>query len=121
MILHIVPSHFTYSEAAEIAGLTPHIVHKEIELGTVTVDKTRSLRLDKIAVLCLLLEGQGVKHFPPRIRKDVFRKIRQNPRIDQIRPGEAITIDVASARRELDRRISEMQAVKRMVLRDKKI
>lgn len=119
--IRLVPLNFSYSEACVITGLAPSAVHKAIERGTISRAAARSIRLDTISLLCLMVEAQGARHFPPRIRREVFQKIRLNPNVDRIHVGEAVTIDIASARRDLNHRLSELQDVKAMVERNRNI
>ena len=110
---------FTLSEASAITGLPVKAINKAIEKRTVPAETSNSQRLlGRASLLCLSLESKGLKNFPPRIRKNVYRNVLGNPRVAQLREGEAVIIDIASARREITQRMIQLRQAKRIVVRD---
>jgi uncharacterized protein (DUF433 family) len=114
-----MPLKFTLSEASAITGLPVKAINKAIEKKTVPAETSNSQRLlGRASLLCLSLESKGLKNFPPRVRKNVYRNVLGNPRVAQLREGEAVIIDIASARREITARVLQLRQAKRMVTRD---
>ncbi|MGZ4788348.1 MAG: DUF433 domain-containing protein [Terriglobales bacterium] len=114
-----MPLRFTLSEASAITGLPVRDINKAIEKKTVPAETAQSQRLlNRASLLCLSLESKGLKDFPPKIRKNVYQTIMDNPRLPQLRQGEAVIIDIASARREITSRMLDLRIAKRMVTRD---
>lgn len=112
-----MPIRYTVSEASTITGLPVRAINKAIEKKTVSVEVIHSQRLlSRASLLCLSLESKGLKNFPPKFRRAIYRSVIANSRAPQIRQGDAVIIDIAAARREIAARLRDLRKAKRMVV-----
>ena len=117
-----MPVRYTVSEASTVTGLPVKAINKAIEKRTVSAEITKSQRvLSRVSLLCLSLESKGLKQFPPKFRREIYRSIAANPRVAQLRHSEAVIIDIGAARREIAARLRELRKAKRMVVEDSEI
>lgn len=117
-----MPLRFTLAEASAITGLSVKAINRAIEKKTVPTEMTKSQRvLSCSSLLCLSLESKGLKHFPPKFRREIYRSIMKNPRLSQLRQGEAVIIDIAAARREMAAQLRDLRKAKRAVVEDPEI
>src|SRR3954467_15054856 len=106
-----MPLRFTLSEASVITGLPVKAINKAIEKKTVPAQLAKAGNdrptrlLDRASLVCLSLEAKGLENFLPKIRRTVYRRVLGNPRAAQLRQGEAVIIDIATARREVTSRM----------------
>src|SRR5262245_16381600 len=117
---------FTPTRAAAITGLSLKSVQKAIDLNTIPVQRVRDKGTKKryladTALLCLLLEAEGLHQLPLRARKQIFKAVVRSPRAPQIRFGGVIWVDIKAARRRLAKSLLELRKAEQMVTSDRAI
>lgn len=114
---------YTPAQAALLTGLAPSAVRKALETKTVPARRERHGHatrrfLDFDALVCLKLEQLGMSHFPVPLRKEIYRQIMDHPKSSKLHPFTAVSVDVAHARSELSRKISDLRKAEKMVVTD---
>jgi uncharacterized protein (DUF433 family) len=117
---------FTPTQAATVTGLPLKKVQKAIDSDAIPVflRRERGRRINKnrylpdAALLCLMLEAEGVRQLPLRLRKLVFKSVCLFRRRPQIRINDVVWVDVGRVRAKLARNLRDLRNAKRMVTSD---
>jgi uncharacterized protein (DUF433 family) len=119
---------YTPAQAAAVTGLSLSAVHKAIDTRLVrprvakTAKGARRL-LTKEQIVYLQLEAEGVRLLPLRARRRVVEKIELSPKVDAIRigNGQALLVEVKSAREKVESELERLARAERMVVSDPEI
>jgi uncharacterized protein (DUF433 family) len=118
---------FTPTQAATVTGLPLKKVQKAIDSDAIPVflRKEKGRRVNKnrylpdAALLCLMLEAEGVKQLPLRLRKFVFKSVCLFRRRPQIRINDVLWVDVGKIRSKLARNLRDLRNAERMITVDR--
>lgn len=112
---------YTPAQAALLTGLAPSAIRKALESRIVPARKQRHGQATRRllgfdALVCLKLEQLGMSQFSVPLRKEIYQQVIEHPESDTLRPFEAVSVDVARARSELSRTISDLRKAEKMVV-----
>ena len=114
---------YTPTQAAAVTGLPLKSVQKAIDakLVPVQVRQTEGISrrcLSDIALICLRLEAEGLKHLPATLRRRIYKSVIRTPQEQRIRFSDVLLVDVARARKGLTAELSRLRKAERMVVSD---
>jgi uncharacterized protein (DUF433 family) len=116
---------FTPAEAAGLSGLTTKAVNNAIDKKMVVASIERrnghvTRLLDKPAIIFLRLQSRLAGNATAEFRRRLFAAIATTPACRFVSVGD-LKLDLRESRREVTRRIQELQRAKRIVVSDPEI
>ena len=119
---------YTPVQAAALTGLPLKAVHKAIDSRLIRPRITRSgtavrRLLTEDHLLFLQLEAEGLRLLPVGTRREIAERLHQTPKVDRltVSNGEAISIEVKTARRKLKSQLKQLARMEDMVVSDPNI
>lgn len=117
---------FTAAQVSWLTGLSVKAVNKAIEdtAVPVRVARARGVRRRYIpytSLVCLQLHAQGLNRLPLRARRDVFRRVLEEPARKQLRYTDALIIDVNGVKSKMQGKLREMERATHAIHCDPKI
>lgn len=119
---------YTPAQASAVARLPLKAVHKLIDSRLIRPQ--RALRgkesqrlLSRGQLVYLRLEAEGVRLLPLAARREVARAVESTPDLEamKLKGGDALVIEVKSARRAVEQELVRLRKVQRMVVSDPEI
>ena len=119
---------YTPAQASAVARLPLKAVHKLIDSRLIRPQRSARGKepqrlLSRGQLVYLRLEAEGVRLLPLAARREVARAVETTPDLDAmtVKGGEALVIEVKSARRAVEHELARLRKVQRMVVSDPKV
>lgn len=119
---------YTPAQASAVASLPLKAVHKLIDSRLIRPErggggKTTQRLLSRSQLVYLRLEADGVRLLPLAARREVARAVEAQPNLKAmtVPEGGALVIEIASARRKVDRELAQLRKAQRMVVSNPEI
>ena len=117
---------FTVAEASWVTGLSVKAVNKAIEdaavpVRTVRAGGARRRFVPYASLLCLQLHAEGLKRLPLQMRREVFRRVLNEPQQKQLKYSDALIINVGGARGKMSSRLRNLEKASGTVQSDPEI
>ncbi|MGC2297722.1 MAG: DUF433 domain-containing protein [Acidobacteriaceae bacterium] len=119
---------YTPAQASAVARLPLKAVHKLIDSRLIRPQRGKRGQepqrlLSRRQLVYLRLEADGVRLLPLAARREVARTVEAQPDLDAmtVKGGEALVIEVKSARRAVEQELARLRKVQRMVVSDPEI
>jgi uncharacterized protein (DUF433 family) len=116
---------YTPAQASAVAKLPLKAVHKLIDSRLIRPQRGKRGKdpqrlLSRGQLVYLRLEADGVRLLPLSARREVARAVESTPDLDAmtVKGGEALVIEVKSARRAVEHELARLRKVQRMVISD---
>jgi uncharacterized protein (DUF433 family) len=116
-------SEYTVAEASWVTGLSVKAVNKAIEDAAVPVRVARTggarhRYVPYPSLLCLQLHAEGLKRLPLRIRREIFRRVLNEPEQKQLKYTDALIVDVVGARGKMSSKLRSLEKATELVQSD---